>query len=237
MFDYCINRLSAYTSLSIEEKGVLRGVVDKKIKHCRGDNIMLAGSEPKSIHVIYNGWASRYKVLPNGREHIVAYLIPGDMCDVHVTLLKRMDHSIRAETPLTVGVIDGGHVDYIMHCYPNLAKALFWSMLVDESIAREWLVNLAGRSAEVRIANLFCELFLRSKVAGLTSSDTFVMPLNQVKISEAMGLTSVHTNRVIQRLKRDKLIVVNKQNIQIPDFSRLQAFADFNGDYLHMGFS
>jgi CRP-like cAMP-binding protein len=32
----------------------------------------------------------------NGDRQIMAYLIPGDLCDIHVTLLDVMDHSIGA---------------------------------------------------------------------------------------------------------------------------------------------
>lgn len=234
MLDYCINRLSAYTIFSEEEKSVFEDAIDKKIDYARGDHILSAGNEPQSIHVIYRGWASRYKLLANGREHIVAYLIPGDLCDVHVTLLKRMDHSIRAETAMTVGVINGQTIDLIMHRYPNLAKALFWSMMVDESIAREWLTNLAGRSADVRVAHLFCELLLRSRAARLTTDNAFYLPLNQSKIGEALGLSAVHTNRVIQGLRREGLIHFRQKTLEIRDWPGIKEFAGFEEDYLHM---
>lgn len=234
MLDYCINRLSAYTTLSQAEKSAFEGAIEKQISYARGDHILSAGNEPRSIHVIYQGWASRYKLLDNGREHIVAYLMPGDLCDVHVTLLKRMDHSIRAETAVTVGVINDQSIDLIMRQHPNLAKALFWSMMVDESIAREWLINLAGRAADVRVAHLFCELLLRSKAAGLTTDDSFYMPMNQSRIGEAMGLSSVHTNRVIQSLRREELISFRQKTLEILDWPRIKSFAGFEEDYLHM---
>jgi len=234
MLSYCINRLSAYTVLSSAEKSALKDAVESERHYAKGDHIVSAGSEPKGIHIIYSGWASRYKLLDNGQEHIMAYLIPGDMCDIHITLLTRMDHSIRAETSVTAGIIKNESVDQILWQYPRLARALFWSMMVDESITREWLINLAGRSAEVRIAHLFCEMLVRSKVAGLTQDDSFYFPLNQVKISDTMGLTPVHTNRVLQGLRKKDLLLFKQKYVQIPDWKRLKEFANFNDDYLHM---
>ncbi|NRB55775.1 MAG: Crp/Fnr family transcriptional regulator [Salinicola sp.] len=234
MLDYCFNRLAKFTTLSAEEKSAFRDAIDNEVSYARGENILSAGKEPTTIHVIYHGWVSRYKLLDNGREHIMAYLIPGDMCDIHVTLLKKMDHSIRAETSTTVGTISEKSINHLLGHYPNLARALFWSMMVDESITREWVINLGGRSGEVRIAHFFCELFLRSQAAGLTRESSFHLPINQIKLSETMGLTPVHTNRVLQSLRRQGLIVTRNSTVEIPDWERLKAFADFSDDYLHM---
>jgi CRP-like cAMP-binding protein len=234
MLKYCINRLSAYTALSSVEISALHDAIEKEVHYEKGDDVARVGSAPKCLNIIYDGWASRYKLLENGDEHIMAYLLPGDMCDIHITLLKRMDHSIRAETSLTVGVINEMNIDRIMNQYPRLARAMFWSMMVDESITREWLVNLAGRGAEERVAHLLCELLVRSRVVGLTEDNSFYFPLNQKKIGETMGLTSVHTNRVLQNLRREELITFKQKYVQILDWERLKGFSGFHEEYLHM---
>jgi hypothetical protein len=41
-------------------------------------------------------------VLPDGTRQIMAYLVPGDFCDLHVFILKAMDHCIATLSPCKV---------------------------------------------------------------------------------------------------------------------------------------
>ncbi|GHB34164.1 Crp/Fnr family transcriptional regulator [Salinicola rhizosphaerae] len=234
MLEPCFHRLDNFTSLAAEEKEAFQSALKRHRQVARGEHLLSAGSEPRAIHVILQGWASRYKLLDNGQQHIVAYLMPGDICDVHITLLKRMDHSVRAETAMRVGVIGQDALDRLLREHPRLARALYWSMMVDESIAREWLINQAGRSAEERIAHLFCELLVRSRASGLADDNVFQFPMSQTKIGEAMGMTSVHANRVMQSLRRRGLIETGRKSIRILNWPAIQAFSGFTDDYLHL---
>src|ERR1700712_2879119 len=57
------------------------------------------GDRPESAPRVMSGFACRYKVLADGKRQILAFLIPGDFCDLHVALLGAMDHSICTLTP------------------------------------------------------------------------------------------------------------------------------------------
>ena len=104
-------------------------------------DIILEGDKPDNVHLVLEGWAARYKVLPEGGRAIMAYLIPGDLCDIHVTLLSHMDHSIGALSGCKVAYIPRERMARIMTDHQRLSRALWWSVLVDEAILREWLVN------------------------------------------------------------------------------------------------
>jgi CRP-like cAMP-binding protein len=93
----------------------------------------------------------------------MAYLIPGDLCDVHVALLHQMDHSITALSACKVAFFPDKTVSAILRQEERLSRALWWSVLVDEAITREWLVNLGRREADKRVSHLICEMLLRSK--------------------------------------------------------------------------
>jgi len=57
------------------------------------------------VFVILEGWSCRYKILSNGTRQVLAYLMPGDACDLHVGLLAEMDHSIQTLTSSLVATI------------------------------------------------------------------------------------------------------------------------------------
>ena len=100
--------------------------------------------------------------------------------------------------------------------------------LVSKSIHREWIVNVGQRSARQRIAHLLCEMYLRLESVGLTDGFACDLPLTQNDIAETTGLTAVHVNRTLQDLRRQGLIVLERQRLTIPDMLALQGAGLFN---------
>ncbi|HEY0112510.1 MAG TPA: Crp/Fnr family transcriptional regulator [Allosphingosinicella sp.] len=196
-------------------------------------NVIREGDRPDHVHLIVAGWAARYKLLPSGARQIVAFLIPGDFCDLHVTLLGEMDHSIVTLTKAKVAFIPRGRMEE-MTDRPALAKALWWATLVDEAVLRAWVVNIGRRGAFEAIGHLLCELYVRMRNVGLAADRSFEMPLTQEELADALGLTTVHVNRTLQRMRADGLIVLKGGTLAIPDYERLQDASGFNPNYLHI---
>jgi len=197
-------------------------------------DILSEGERPDHVHVIVDGWAARYKTLPSGARQIVALLIPGDFCDLHVAILGHMDHGIVALTRCRVAYIPSADLDALTANHNGLTKALWWATLVDEGVLREWILNVGRRNAMERIAHLLCETHVRMKMVGLVDGDRFALPLTQEQLADATGLTPVHVNRTLQRLRSDNLIEIGSGTLTIPDVSALREAAGFNGNYLHI---
>ena len=136
-------------------------------------DIIEEGDAPENVHLVLDGWAYRYKTLPDGKRQIMAFLIPGDFCDLHIAVLGRMDHGIATFVPTTVVDIPKPTVHELTFNHPRIAQALWWATLVDEAILREWLVSMGQRPADRQMAHLFCELFARLEVVGLTDKNSF----------------------------------------------------------------
>ncbi|GHB05628.1 Crp/Fnr family transcriptional regulator [Modicisalibacter luteus] len=228
-----LNKLNNFIELTDEEKRSIENAAIIRKNYRKGQDIISEGQRPDAVHLVEEGWACRYKSLGNGNNHIMAYLIPGDLCDVHVTILNEMDHSIRALTPLKVALLPAHKISYLMESNGRLARALFWSTLVDEATLREWLVNAGSRSADRRLAHVFCEMLLRSRIAGLTDNTSFDLPLSQLELANSMGMTHVHVNRTLQKLRSEALIAFSNKRMTILDWERLKVFAGFKSNYLH----
>lgn len=99
---------------------------------------------------------------------------------------------------------------------------------------REWLVNIGQRDAYERVAHLLSELWLRMKMVGLTTGNSFELPVTQIELGDTLGLTSVHVNRTLQRLRADGLINLAQGRLHIPDVPRLMAVTKFEPNYLHL---
>ena len=67
----------------------------------------------------------------------------------------------------------------------------------------------------------------------LTLADgSFDLPLTQGDLGEALGLTSVHVNRVLQKLRGEALLDFCNGVLRIHDHANLQAIANFDPAYL-----
>jgi CRP-like cAMP-binding protein len=196
-------------------------------------NLIREGDCPQAVYLIMEGWACQYRELDDGRRQIVDFAIPGDLCDLNLFILDRMDHSIGGITRLKVVEIGRETFHKIVASSPAITSALWWQELVSKSIHREWILNVGQRRALERIAHLFCEMFLRLESVGLTEGFCCEWPLTQNDIADATGLTAVHVNRTLQQLRQMELIDLTNRRLKIPDMAGLQIVGRFNADYLH----
>lgn len=226
-------KLEAFVPLPEDDKRLLDATVVKPRAVPADRDITREGDATRDVHLIVEGFACRYKLLRNGSRQIVAFLVPGDFCDLHVFLLNAMDHSISTITPARVVDIPPIRVLELTK-RPALARALWWATLVDEAVLREWLLNIGQREAEGRIAHLICELHLRLKVVGFADGDRFALPITQAEIGDALGLSAIHVNRSLQVLRAQNLITLRHRELVINELARLRALAGFNPNYLHL---
>lgn len=197
-------------------------------------DIVREGEKPRCVNVVLDGWACRYKQLPDGRRQVVSFFLPGDLCDANVFILKEMDHSIGAITKVRYAEISPADFEELIAQSPRITQALWWHELVVAAVQREWTTNVGQRTAFERIAHLFCELFLKLRQVGLTDGTSCDFPLTQIDIADATGLTSVHVNRTLQELRREGLIELANKRLTIPDLAALMNVSMFNPNYLHL---
>ena len=227
-----VAKLQNVTPLSHEDRQALDGLCRDVREVAARRDIIGDGERPDHVHLMLEGWAARYKILSDGGRQITAFLVPGDFCDAHVTILSEMDHGIAALTPTRIAYIPHHAIKTVTE-QPQLARALWWATLVDEAVLRAWIVNLGRRDAFQRMAHLLCELHVRMKNVGLVAEGGFDLPLTQEELADALGLTPVHTNRVVQRLRSEGLITLKGHDLVILDADRLRIAAGFNPAYLH----
>ena len=228
------SKLEAFTRLSSDDWAAL-GQISRNFRFvdARRD-VISEGDQPRHVHLVLEGWACRYKQLPDGKRQIVSLFVPGDFCDVNVYILKTMDHSIGAISRLKVAMITAEEMSALTAERPRITQALWWHELVTAAIQREWTLNIGQRSAYERLAHLLIELYLRLNTVGRAHHGRCDFPLTQNDLADATGLTAVHVNRTLQELRRDGLIELERKQLQILDMPRLIDAAMFNPNYLHL---
>lgn len=195
-----VQKLQRYAALSDEDVALLSAVTAKSRAVSARTDLIHDGDRPGAVIVMLEGWAYRYKILPDGVRQIVAFMMPGDTCDMHVGILAEMDHSIQTLTKAKIAMIPRAEIEQLTTSRPQIARAMWSTQLVDESVLRAWIISMGRRTSEARIAHLLCELYIRARNIGLVPDIEFEMPLSQIMLSDAVGLTPVHVNRVVAKL-------------------------------------
>jgi CRP-like cAMP-binding protein len=229
-----IRKLESFETLTNQDHHALAAFVSRVRQVGPKVDLAREGNPPENVHLILDGYACRYKVLPSGRRQIMAFFVPGDFCDLNVFILDQMDHNIGTLSTCQIVDIPRSAIDAVTLHHPRITRAFLWCALVDEAVLREWLVNIGARESNQRIAHLFCELLMRLDAVGRVTDNSYAFPFTQPEIADAMGLSEVHVNRVLRELRQQGLITLKRRVLTIVDVEGLKAYCGFNPNYLHL---
>ncbi|KAB1074030.1 Crp/Fnr family transcriptional regulator [Methylobacterium planeticum] len=199
-----------------------------------GEDIVRDRDRPSHCCLLLSGWGFRYKVLPDGKRQILSFHIPGDVPDLQSLHLQVMDHSLGVTTTSSVGLIPHEALREMTRRFPGVAAIMWRDTLIDAAIFREWMTGIGRRTAHGRIAHMLCELYLRLHAVGLAEGFRCDLPITQIDIGDALGLSNVHVNRVLQDLRGRGLIMLRGRSLAIEDWSALTKVAEFDPTYLHL---
>ncbi len=228
-----IRRLRVNTDISDDDALALRGLPSTIRDVPEGTVFIREGDRPSQCCVIMSGFAFRSKVTEEGKRQILSFHPAGDMPDLHGLLLERMDHDLTTLSRARLAFIDHRHINKLIEARPSVGRALWRETLVDAAIFRQWIVNLGTRTAPARMAHLVAELRQRLSAVGLAADDEFEFPITQSELAEALGLSSVHVNRVIQSFRAAGVLDIKGNRVRLKDIERLVEIGGFNELYLH----
>ncbi|MDB5392757.1 MAG: crp [Rhodospirillales bacterium] len=229
-----IRKLENYVQLAeAEKRSLLQADMLVRDVDARLD-IVREHQEIEGATLLLEGFACRYKLLPDGRRQILGYMIPGDMCDPRIFLLDRMDHAIATLSRAKIAVWPRKAVLGLTSIYPRITRAFWWCALVDEGITREWLVSLGQRTALERLSHLVCELYFRLRAIDLVRGNSFDFPVTQAELGDTLGLSAVHVNRTLQDMRRERLVRLMGRRLTVLNLDALRTIAMFDPNYLHL---
>lgn len=234
MIETLLLKLRQRDHISAEEESALRGcIVDVETLPPRRTVVRRGEKLHRSV-LLLDGLMCRYKDLRNGRRQITALHVPGDFLDLHGFTLKLLDHDVMSLAPSRVAYASHDALLKITENFPHLTRLLWFSTNLDAAIHREWELSLGQRTGAARAAHLICEIHHRLRIVGKSDESRFELPLNQTELGECLGLTVVHTNRVLRELRQRGLVQFSRKTVLIHDAARLRAFAEFDPTYLYL---
>ena len=187
-------------------------------------------SDAPRLLFIQEGWAASSKMMPNGTRIVTEFVVRGDMVSTPLTVLSR--ETVQAITNVSVIVFP----DFTS--LPKIeAPASFYRVVLTELMRRqarmsEGLANIGRRDAMERTGYLLLELATRIGASRQhRNSDGFDCPLTQADIGDAVGLSTVHINRVLRDLREAGLLSFRNGVVAFLDRQRLMELVDFDESY------
>ena len=228
-----VQKLEQLGPLSDQERSLVENASFAVLQLKDDQDLVREGDHSSYCPLLLDGFACRYKSLENGQRQIVAFHVPTDLCNLSSLLLDQLDCSIGTLTPARVAMIPNATLlSWVMHS-PGLGQLLWRASLIDAAVSREWIVNVGRRTAHQRTAHLLCEMVQRMHPAGLANGQSCELPLTQLELADALGLTPVHVNRTLQWLRGECLIEFSSGMLLVRSWRELKQAAGFDPAYLH----
>ncbi len=224
-----VNRLSRFLDLSSRERIFLLDMQRDCQKFIAGTDILSAGRRYDGIFVLNRGSAFRYKVLRDGRRQILNLILPGDFIGFPGCLFDSALYSVATLGECEACSVSFSAVFDVFRRHPRLAAAFFWQVGHESALFAEHLVGVGRQSAYERVAHLLLEFLVRLRIAGLADERSYVLPLTQEMMADALGLSVPHVNRTLRKLREDGMISLEGSQLTCLDIEGLSRLADFDG--------
>lgn len=204
-------RLSRLAPLSERELALLAAAAANSQTVQPRRELMTEGKDISGPKLLLSGWAARARILPDGRRQFLSFVLPGDLIGF-----------CRHARPLSISSIVTLTEIAICSLPPTpastgLAEAYAISAALEEAHLLSQITRLGRLSAQERIGDLMLELHERLTLAGLVSNNSFELPLTQETLADALGLTSVHVNRMLQLMRRDGDVQWRSGRLTVPN--------------------
>jgi CRP-like cAMP-binding protein len=226
------SRVGRVIRLSPAERALLHSLQSDIRAIKPGRKLLTKGQKSQEIFIVLSGMGMRYRVLNDGRRQISRFVMPEDIIGYGALTNGSALFSTLALTEMVVASISHADLMRVLQSKPRLLVKVLMSFSSDASIDAERLVDLGRRLAIERIAHFLVEFLMRLQNIGLANEHPYKLPLTRELLSDALGLSVTHVNRVFQRLREENLVRVVDQRVVIEDVRGLSALADFDPTYL-----
>ena len=180
-------------------------------------------------YTLFEGWLLVYRSHSDGGRQGLRVALPGDFIGYVPPGEERIHHSVVAITDSVLCGFRQPDLHGMLDIHPGLASQITRIQAGYMASCQSAMLGLGRKSAEQRICYFIAELLFRLRNRKQIAADSLEMPfpLTQEMLGDLTGLTPVHTNRVLRRLRADDVFRANRQSLEIHDLPRLLEIGEF----------
>ncbi len=227
-----VARLLQHVDLSASDLDSLDSIISGELTIRRRHDLIIDGYEYRKLSFLKDGYAVRYKLLRNGKRQILNVVLPGDIVGLPGSFYERATYSVMAISDLRLHVcaLDA----YVQLCYrrPQFGLALTWMAVQEAATYAEHVIDVGRRTPIERLSHFLLELHARLLAVGHAEAARFTLPFSQEVMADVLGLSVPHLNRMMQRLRAEKLIADRERTVEFVDAPAMQALAHYQPQLL-----
>lgn len=223
----------------VRERALFNGVPEEQLEWTQSyrsyqvevspkQNIYLEGESSTHAYTLFDGWASIYKTLPNGKRQILRFALPGDFLGFQPDLEGPMRYGVSAITRVVLCAFPRSGLTEMFKNNKDLALQMALLNARYMELCQHHLMGAGRQSAIERIAFLLLELYYRSRVQAGVEGESIPFPICQEEVADAVGLTTVHVNRTLKEMRAEGLLECAARKLVIKDEPRLSEIANFD---------
>jgi CRP-like cAMP-binding protein len=222
--EYPLHRPEIYEALELGDRKLIMAMTETRVLAAR-ELLIRPGEEHRFVYRLRSGWLARSRTVDDGRHQILLIFLPGDLVGVKSMLLHRQPDATESLTPASVRLLDEAALRRLVLADPDIALRIMFQLGEDERRLHNGVVGLGRADAEARIAAMLIGLRRRLRHIGLAQGDSFNLPMTQQQIGDHTGLTVVHVNRVLRRLRGANVVTLSQGMATIHDHVELHQLA------------
>jgi CRP/FNR family transcriptional regulator len=167
------------------------------------ETVFREGDPAHHYFSLAGGAVKLYKLLPDGRRQITAFLFPGDFFGLAVD--GAYAYSAEAITPAVICRFPRLKLSRLMTEVPALENRMFAIAVEELAAAHEQMLLLGRKTAREKVATFLLMLAGRSRRAEAGDAP-FEVPMGRADIADYLGLTIETVSRTLTMLKREEII-------------------------------
>ncbi len=220
-----LRRRAAFQPMSEAEVEFMRGFKSGELVVEPRTTILLQGSTSPQLFTALSGWGVRYKLLPDGDRQVINFVMPGDLVGLQAGLLGEMQHCVESVTRMTLCVFGRNDLWNLFKSMPQRGYDITWLAAREEHFLGDMLATIGRRTGTQRVSWGLLTYFRRARTLELTRGATVPMPYRQQDLADAFGLSLVHTNKTLRKLREAGLLELNGDLLTIHDVDALEELA------------
>ncbi|MEO0486114.1 MAG: Crp/Fnr family transcriptional regulator [Pseudomonadota bacterium] len=218
-----LRKLDLFSRLDQDQTNFMRRFKSGELNVDAGTPLLMEGSNSPQLYTALRGMGIRHKILANGRRQVVNFVLPGDFVGLQAGVMGEMSHSVEATTPMVLCVFDRTELWNLFKTQPQRAYDLTWAAAIEEHFLGEALASVGQMSAMERIVWGLLRFYARCDGLGLVKDGKCPFPYRQQDLADALGLSLVHTNKTLTKLRDRQILSWSDGELHIFDTSAAEA--------------
>ena len=212
-----LRKLDTFAKISRDELAFMQRFKVGELSIDKGTPILMQGSNSPQLYTVLKGMGIRYLLLPDGKRQVINFVLPGDFLGLQAGVMGEMKHSIDATTDIVLCVFDRSELWNLFKQQPERAYDLTWLASMQEHFLGDALASVGQMSATQRMCWGLLRFLQRCKDVGLGDGTKCRIPFTQQDLADALGLSLVHTNKTLRKLRDKQFLSWNEGNLRLLD--------------------